>query len=221
MDMSMPKYIFSRNLAFDFQRPTNVFSLAVMLSFLLLSAHSFGADSLREAKLFAPRINVPSANITLRLGISKEITYSFSVDKPIILHLHVVGEVQKKVSGGFYGRPTIEVIQNDTGYIIPSWEYDIKFDDTYTSNNLRASYLINKGEYIIKLKGKINGWSRDINFDRDILALNLSTSTEDMVVPDWLPPINSWLSEIGLGDKISIVASSRGPNFRFSPVVIW
>ena len=161
-------------------------------------------------------INVSSATIEFSLGINKDSQFAFSTDKPIILHVHVEGEVQKRVSGEFYGRATIELIQVNSGYVIPSLKYDIKFNKDGTSETLYANYLLSEGPYIIKLRGTINGWSMDPKFDKDFLALKLNTKTEDMVIPDWLPGINSWLDEIGLGDKIRIIASSRGPRFGFN-----
>ena len=164
-------------------------------------------------------INVPSRTVDLNLGMFKTAAYAISVEKPIVLRLRVGGEVIK-ASGGFHQWPDIElqwpdieVVNNVTKRTIPSWDYDINFDENeFTADNLNASYLLPKGAYTITLRG---GSSTEAS-ETDELALNLTAEAEQLTIPDWLPRVNDWLTKIGLGDKIRLVASFRGPSFRHS-----
>ncbi|MBU0756418.1 MAG: hypothetical protein KJ645_14845 [Planctomycetes bacterium] len=197
-------------------RTTKAMAFIVSLVLVLTGLSSSVVHAQRDGEIRVARIHVPTPEIKLDLGIKNSVSYSFGVLKPVILHIYLTGEVQKEVSGGFYGRAGIQLIQNGTELEIPHWEYDIKFDDSGRSNNLSASYMLEKGNYHIKLHAGINGSSDSINFDKDSLALKMTSTVEDLVIPDWVPHINAWLNVTGLGDKIRLTAASRGPDFGFN-----
>jgi hypothetical protein len=199
-------------------RLTKRAAFAVCLAFSILIQHSCSADGQREGTVVAHQINVSSANVEFTLGINKDMHFSFIIEKPTILHLNITGEVEKKISGGYEGEPYLELIQANTRYVVPQWRYDTKFRDKYTPTAISASYLLNEGEYIIAFRGVTSGRSKNHSFETDSLALKLNTKSEEMVSADWLPRINFWLDDIGLGDKIHIIASSRGPSFGFNKV---
>jgi hypothetical protein len=199
--------------------------LIVGLNFFLLiifSSISIG-NELKDNKASAENkivnhsvLELNSEVVKFELGIHKSRKFHILVDSPSIVNIGISGEVQKKVSGSWYGRAELDIINVTTKEKIPSWDFNFEFDDNHTSREINAEYILHPGEYEIIIEGTINGYTSENIFEADKLNLDLILRTSKINLADWVPLINKWLDDIGLGDKLRVLASLKGPNFSYT-----